>query len=183
MFRRSAPLITAAVLVGLGLGWILHRPPLAVEHAPAQLPAIGLQQASIVLRHRGEKQAEVRADWVEVSRDLRYVMFGGNPAIVVFSAGEDIFRIHGGRIVLDRHTSDVTVHGPVEVASPRGGYLRAGAASWINAMQRLVFEQGVTMTLDDQELTAEQVTIDVGQQVLNFSGGVDVAFYLEGAKP
>ena len=171
-----------ALAIGLAVGLMLNRPN-AVERMPAQFPAISLRQASIFLRHHGQKQAELYADRVEVSRDLRYATFTGNPTAVVFDVGREILRIRGSRIVLDRHSSDVTVHGPVEVVTPQGGRVSAGTAHWSNVTQQLVFQQAVRMALGDQELMAEELTIDVGNQVLDLSGGVDIAFRVESAKP
>ncbi len=185
MFRRSAlPAVAiAALVVGLALGWSLRRPPQPATPRPAQLPAIGLHQATIVLRHQGARQAEVHADRVEVSRDLRYATFSGTPTAIVFSDGRDAFRVRGSSIVLDRQTSNVLVQGPVEVTSARGERLTAGTVRWLNAARQLVFQDRVMMTAGDQELVAEELTIDVGQQTLDFSGGVDVAFRLESVKP
>jgi len=39
------------------------------------------------------------------------------------------------------------------------------------------------MAQGDEELAAEQLTLDIAAQVLDLSGGADVAFRLEGAKP
>ena len=184
MSHRSLVLTVAggALAIGLAVGLMLNRPN-AVEQTPAQFPAISLYQASIFLRHHGQKQAELHSERVEVSRDLRYATFTGNPTAVVFEAGREVLRIRGSRIVLDRQTNDVTVHGPVEVITAQGGRLSAGTAQWSNVAQQIVFQQAVMMALGDQELTAEQLTIDVGNQVLDLSGGVDIAFHMEGAKP
>jgi LPS export ABC transporter protein LptC len=144
--------------------------------------AIGLHQASIVVRRQGERQAEVRAERVSVSRDLRFATFSGAPRITVFSQEREAFRVRGSRIVLDRQTGDVSVQGPVEVVSARGERLMAGSARWIDATQHLVFEQRVTMAAGDQEVVAEQLTIDVRERTLDFSGAVEVAFRLRGMK-
>ncbi len=184
MSHRSLALTVAgvALAIGLAVGLMLNRPN-AVEQTPAQFPAISMQQASIFLRHHGQKQAELHSARVEVSRDLRYVTFTGNPTAVVFEAGREVLRIRGSRIVLDRRTNDVTVLGPVEVVTAQGGRVSAGTAHWSNVAQQMVFQQTVMMALGDQELTAELLTIDVGNQVLDLSGGVDIAFHMEGAKP
>jgi LPS export ABC transporter protein LptC len=185
MFRRNAVPTgaIAALLFGLAVGWSLRHPPQPAAQQPTQFAAIGLHQASIVVRHQGEKQAEVRAERVEVSRDFRYATFSGIPTITVFSEGHEAFHVSGGRIVLDRQTDDVVVQGPVEVTSMRGERLMAGTARWTNATQQLVFEQHVTMAVGDQELIAEQLAIDVRQQTMDFSGAVDVAFRLNGVRP
>jgi LPS export ABC transporter protein LptC len=188
MFRHNAvptaaTAATAALLFALAVGWSLRHPPQPDAQELTQFAAIGLHQASIVVRHEGERQAEVRAERVEVSRDLRYATFSGIPTITMFSQDREAFRVRGSRIVLDRQTGDVVVQGPVEVASMRGERLMAGAASWTNAAQQLVFEQHVTMTAGDQELIAEQLAIDVRQQTMDFSGAVDVAFRLNDVRP
>src|SRR5256885_5230713 len=84
MSGRKLVLTVAGVAlpVGVALGMMLQRPH-AVERTSGQLPAITLRGASIVLRHHGQKQAEVRADRVEVSRDLRYATFTGSPTVAV----------------------------------------------------------------------------------------------------
>ena len=104
MSGRKLVLTVAGVAlpVGVALGMMLQRPH-AVEQTPGQPPAITLRGASIVLRHHGQKQAEVRADRVEVSRDLRYATFTGNPTVAVFDAGREVLRVRGTSIVLDRH--------------------------------------------------------------------------------
>jgi LPS export ABC transporter protein LptC len=184
MFRRNVvpTVVVAALLFGLVLSWSLRHSPHQVEQHLTEFAAIGLHQASIVVRHQGERQAEVHAERVTVSRDLRYATFSGAPRIIAFSQGREVFRVRGSRIVLDRQTGDVSVQGPVEVVSARGERLMAGTGRWIDATQRLVFEQHVTMEVGDQEVVAEQLTIDVRQWTLDFSGAVDVAFRLKGVK-
>lgn len=180
--RTLIPVV--ALLAGAVVGWAMRQPPAREpERATLSPVAISLKQAGIVLRHQGQTQAEVRADRVEVNRDMRQVTFAGNPTVVVFNQGEEPLEIHGRKILFDRQTSDVTVQGPVELVSVRGHRLTAGIARWVQATQQLIFEQGVTMTLDDQKLQAEQLTINLGQQVFEFSGRVDIAFRLGGAEP
>jgi LPS export ABC transporter protein LptC len=184
MFRHKAvpSVVIAALLFAIGVGWSLRAPLQQGAQLP-QLPALSLHQASIVVRHQGERQAEVRAERVEVSRDLRYATFSGIPTITVFSQEHEAFYVRGSRIVLDRQTGDVAVQGPVEVASTQGERLVAGTARWTSAAEQLVFEQHVTMATSDQELVAEQLAIDVRQQTMDFSGAVDVAFRLKGVRP
>src|SRR5947209_3396801 len=69
MSHRSLVLTVAggALAIGLAVGLMLNRPN-AVEQTPAQFPAISLYQASIFLRHHGQKQAELHSERVEVSR-------------------------------------------------------------------------------------------------------------------
>ena len=93
-----------------------------------------------------------------------------------------MLRVRGTRIILDRQTSDVSVFGPVDVVTAQGGRLSAGEARWSNAAQQLV-AQRVVMAQGDEELAAEQLTLDIATQVLDLSGGADVAFRLGGAKP
>jgi LPS export ABC transporter protein LptC len=184
MFRPNAvlPAVIAALLLGLALGWSLQRSPHQAAQHLTEFAAIGLHQASIVVRHQGERQAEVKAERVTISRDLRYATFSGDPRITVFSEEREAFRVRGSRIVLDRQTGNVSVQGPVEVVSARGERLIAGSARWIDATQHLVFEQRVVMEAGDQEVVAEQLTIDVRQRTLDFSGSVDVAFRPKGVK-
>ena len=184
--RNSAPTVAiAALLFGFAVGWFLRHPPHPAAPQPTQFAAISLHQASIVVRHQGERQAEVRAESVEVSRDLRYATFSGIPTITVFSQGREAFYVGGSRIVLDRQTGDVVVQGPVEVASVRGEHLMAGTARWTNATQELAFERHVTLAAGagDQELVAERLAVDVRQQTMDFFGAVDVAFRLENVRP
>src|SRR2546426_12782755 len=103
MSGRKLVLTVAGVAlpVGVALGMMLQRPH-AVERTPGQLPAITLRGASIVLRHHGQKQAEVRADRVEGSRGLRYATFTGGPTGAVFAAGRAGSGVPGIRINLDR---------------------------------------------------------------------------------
>jgi LPS export ABC transporter protein LptC len=182
--HKAVPIVAiAAVLFAIAVGWSMRAPPQTGAQQPPQFVAIGLHQASIIVRHQGERQAEVRAERVEVSRDLRYVTFSGIPTITVFSQERGAFYVRGSRIVLDRQTGDVAVQGPVEVASTQGERLMAGTARWNSAAQQLVFEQRVTMATGDQELVAEQLAIDIRQETMDFSGAVDVAFRPKGVRP
>jgi lipopolysaccharide export system protein LptC len=185
MFGHKAVLTVAiaALLFAIAVGWSLRPLQQPGAQQPTQFLALGLHRASIVVRHQGERQAEVRAERVEVSRDLRYATFSGIPTITVFFQEREAFYVRGSRIVLDRQTGDVAVQGPVEVASMQGERLMAGTARWTSAEQQLIFEQRVTMATGDQELVAEQLAIDVRQQTMDFSGAVDVAFRLKGLSP
>src|SRR5947209_18024198 len=88
MSGRKLVLTVAGVAlpVGVALGMMLQRRH-AVERTAGQLPAIALRGASIALRHRGQQQAEVRADRAEVSRALRYASFRGSAIAAGFEAG------------------------------------------------------------------------------------------------
>src|SRR2546428_12836583 len=92
MSHRNLVLTVAgvALAIGLAVGLMLNGTN-AVEQTPAQFPAISLHQASIFLRHHGQKQAELHSERVEVSRDLRYATFTGKPTAVEGEAGREVY--------------------------------------------------------------------------------------------
>lgn len=184
MRRHRLAAILVALLVGVGLGWFLRRPPAGenVGLSP-QPPAIGLREAGIVLRHKGTKQAEVHAARAEVSRDLRYARFVGLANAVFYDNGAIALRFRTQEIIFDRRTNDLIVPGPLEITSPRGDRLLASEARWQHARGRLIFSKGVRMRVGDNEVQASRLVVDAGLRTFDLDGGVDIVFPLTGASP
>lgn len=176
--RLLLPVVT--LLAGIAVGWFLRHPPAAEDVRPAEPPAIGLRETNIVLRHKGVKQAEVQAEHVEVSRDLRYAVFRQIAQVVLYDKGRISLRLSSDDIILDRHTNDFVARGRVEITSPQGDRLVAPEAHWINAKQQMAFPKGVRMKLGDNEVEAPRLIVDTGLQIFDLEGGVDVTFHLRG---
>lgn len=183
-FKLAVPLLVA-LAVGIAVGRVWRAPPasLTTETQQAQPPAIGLRQASIVLRHKGAKQAEVRAASVAVSRDLRYAVFKRIEKVTLYDKGQVALLLNTGEIVLDRSTNDLVARGEVEIASPQGDQLWAPEARWVNATQRLEFPQGVRLKVGGAEVTASRLNVDTRLQVFELEGGVDITFQLPPRTP
>ncbi len=174
--------LVVSVLVALGLGaavtWSLRPPPAPEPATRREPPALSLRETSIVLRHNGEKQAEVNAAHVEVSRDLRYAVFTGIANAVLYDHGEISRWLRADQIVLDRWTNDLSIHGAIEITSPQGDRLVAPEAQWINAQQHLIFPQGVQLKIGGSVVQAARLTVDTALQTFDLDGGVDVTFHL-----
>ncbi|MEX0765882.1 MAG: LPS export ABC transporter periplasmic protein LptC [bacterium] len=186
-FKVIVPLLVV-LAIGIVIGRVWRDPPASPtpqtqQAQPAQPPAIGLRQASIVLRHKGTKQAEVKAASVAVSRDLRYAVFKRIEKVTLYDKGQVALLLSTGEIVLDRTTNDLVARGEVEIASPQGDQLWAPEARWVNATQRLEFPQGVRLKVGGTEVTASRLNVDTRLQVFVLEGGVDITFQLPTARP
>jgi LPS export ABC transporter protein LptC len=186
--RRFRPL--AFILIALAVGIVVGRvwraappTPATQEAQPRGAPAIGLRQASIILRHKGAKQAEVSAASVSVSRDLRYAVFKRIDKVTLYDQGKAALSLRTGEITLDRATNDLVARGEVEIASPQGDQLWAPEARWVNATQRLVFPQGVRLKVGGAEVIASRLNVDTRLQVFELEGGVDITFNLPARTP
>ena len=183
-FRLVTPLVVT-VAVCLLAGWYVWRRPV-LEQRPTVLSApaaIGLGKAELVLRHKGEKQAEVLAERVEVSRDLQYATFKGIPRAILYDRGQASLRLRADEIVLNRQTNDLLVRGDIEISSPQGDQLRAPEARWVAARQRLVFQRGIWLKIAESEVRASRLVVDLGLQSLELEGRVDVTFRIKGGVP
>ena len=187
-FKVVVPLLVV-LAIGIVIGRVWRYPPPASptpqtqQAQPTQPPAIGLRQASIVLRHKGTKQAEVKAASVAVSRDLRYAVFKRIEKVTLYDKGQLALLLSTGEIVLDRTTNDLVARGEVAIASPQGDQLWAPEARWVNATQRLEFPQGVRLKVGGAEVTASRLSVDTRLQVFVLEGGVDITFQLPTARP
>jgi len=127
---RGGILIALALLMAGTAVWLLIVPePGRVGRSPGT-PSIGLRHAAITLRQRGEKQAEIAADRVEVSADGRTATFAGSPRARVFVGGRSALVLTADRVELDRATSDVRVEGGIRITTSRGETITAPRASW-----------------------------------------------------
>lgn len=185
MPRLSPIAIFVAALVGVsGLFWIARREPGPSPDRQAPAPhAIEGRAAKIVLRHQGEKQVEVTAGRVEVSRDLYQARFQDAMSAIVYDRGEISARIRADELVLDRQTNDFVVKGRIELTSAAGDRLVASEARWLHNKQRLLFTSGVWLRVGESEIGAAQLTVDAGLRVFELSGDVDITFPLKGAGP
>ena len=118
--RRHVVLIALALIMAGAAAWLFFVPePGRVGRSPAT-PSVGLRHAAITLRQRGQKQAEIVADRVEVSADGRTATFAGSPRARVFVGGRTALVLTADRVELDRVTSDVRVEGGIQITTARG---------------------------------------------------------------
>lgn len=119
----------ALLAAAAGAWWIVRADRPDAERAPEPM-SMRVSQATIVLRHRGVKQAEIAADRVEVSADRRTTTFVGGARTVFFNGTAPAVTATGGRVVLDRAAQSVRVEGGLRITTARGETLTAQAASW-----------------------------------------------------
>lgn len=183
MRRWKALILLLTLLVAAGVGgWLARRP----IHFPApksiQGPAISLQSGSIVLRHKGEKVAEIGASSVKVSRDLRFATLRGIGYAVFYRERQVALRVNADEIILDRQTGDVAARGHLEMTSPQGWRLWSTEARWVQADSRLVLSRGVRLRVGRNEVRALRLFVNTAAQTLEMEGGVDVTFDLKEAR-
>ena len=185
--RRSllaAVLVAAGVTIALG---ILTRREDVVPPAPAVIapaPAtIDLHGTTLVLRHQGQKQAEVRAGRVEVSGDLRYAAFQDIARAILYDRGKPALSVRANEIVLDRQTSDLRARGGLVLTAPHGYRLTAPEGVWVAARRQLIFSAGMTIRGPDSVIQARYLVVDVGLQSFVLEGSVDMTFRLSGGTP
>ncbi len=180
--QRDRLVLSVVLVLGLGAAgtWALRQPSTPESATLRAPPALGLRETNIVLRHNAEKQAEVNAAHVEVSRDLRYAVFTGIANAVLYDHGEISRWLHADQIVLDRWTNDLSIHGAIEITSPQGDRLVAPEAQWINAQHHLIFPQGVQLKISGNVVKAPRLTVDTALQTFDLDGGVEVTFRLGG---
>ena len=181
-------LIGGALAAAAGLGWRGRSTPAPSERpgAPrAMVPrvSVGLEDATIVLRHQGVRQAEIHARRVTVSADHRLARFVGITRATVYDEAGEPLRVSAGEILLDRETNDFQIRGPVVITSSRGYRLTAPEAEWHHARQQVVFPRGVEVRHGSQKLQARRLVVDAGLTTFDLSGGVDIVFQLEGMRP
>lgn len=152
--RRHLILVVLAVVVAGTAAWLLLVPePGRGGRSPAT-PSVGLRRAAITLRHRGQKQAEIAADRVEVSADGRTATFAGSPRAQVFVGGRAALTLTADRVEFDRATSDVRVDGGIVITTSRGEVITAPRGTWEQATGVLDLLDGVEVRfpVDSQRL-------------------------------
>lgn len=175
--------VAAVLLVAAALAWRAGGAPDPAVRAPAPRVSIALKEASIVLRQRGTRQAELRARRVSVSADLRTATFSEITQATVYDQAGNALHVRAAQIVLDRPTSDMRIRGPLVITSPRGIRLTAPEARWHHARQELIFPRGVQVRQGAQQLQAGRLVVDAALTRFELSGGVDIVFRLEGMRP
>jgi len=185
----ALPVLTLVFLmVGGAIGAHLRatRPP-APPPAPAAVtpvrPAADLQDAALVVRHRGQKQLALSAERVSVSPDLRYATFAGIAQVVLYQDGQVALRLSAAGITLDRQSNNLVVRGPLEITAEDGYRLRAPRAAWDAERRTLTFPGGIEMATAGATIRAGRLTVDVSSRSLLLDGGVDIAFTVAGGGP
>jgi lipopolysaccharide transport protein LptA len=177
----------AAVVLGLAaataLTWWLARVELIVPERPPDPVSVRVRQATIVVRHRGTRQAEIAADRVDVSADRRLTTFEGKTRAVFYEGGAPAVTATGGRIVLDRVTQSVRVDGGLRLTTPGGETLTARNASWNQESRVIELSGDVTAqavappaagssTPGMGQLRADHIRYDTRTRVITASGNV-----------
>ncbi|HEU5299259.1 MAG TPA: LPS export ABC transporter periplasmic protein LptC [bacterium] len=183
---RARLLVAVVLLLGGAAGVVLWLRPVPVPAPAAGGPpqiSLGLREGAIVLRHKGVKQAEIRARRVIVSADLHYARLTDIARATIYDKGTPAFELAAREIVMDRRTSDLEIQGPVVVTTTQGYELTAPAARWHHARQQVVFPRGVRITRGPDEIRAGSLVIDGALQTFDLSGGVDITFRLGEAPP
>ncbi len=128
--RRFTVVLFVGLLIAGTSAWLLLVPEPGRVARSSATPSVGLRNAGIVLRHRGEKQAQITAERVEVGADGRLTTFTGSPRAEVFVEGRSTMVLTADRVVLDRSTQDVRVEGSIRITTTRGEIISAPRASW-----------------------------------------------------
>ncbi len=136
--RLSAALVLALLGAGILVGKQVRRdhPTPALQHAVPSPAAIGAAQTTLIVRHLGQKQAEVHAGRVEVSGDFRYATFKGVAFAAFYDRGAETLRVSADEIIYARQTNDLLARGHLILTSPEGYRLSAPEARWAAAPQR-----------------------------------------------
>jgi hypothetical protein len=132
----------ALVLAG-GIAWLVVAPePGRLGRAPST-PSVGLRGAAITLRHRGQRQAEIAAERIEVSADGRTAtLMGASRARLFLEDGQELV-LTAQHLVFDRQTADVRAEGGIVIATSRGEIITAPRASWTQGTGVLHLLDGV----------------------------------------
>lgn len=182
-------MITFLVLAVAGGAWFVRRPAPAERPILSSQPAMRIRQTAIILRHRGEKQVELRADRVEVSRDLNRVVLTGIANAVIYDAGSVASQVRADAIVLDRRTDDFSAQGHIEVSGlPRdgrsvpsstgqlqqvgAGRLHADRIRYLARDKVFIAEGNVLLVLGDVEIRAQRLRLERVPQIAYLSGDV-----------
>lgn len=136
----------AVVLIASGSAWWLLRPDPVPFEPPGQRVAVRVRDATVVLRRRGARQAEITAGRIEVSLDRSTTTFSGGPRAVFYAGTGPALEARGGRIVLDRVRREVRVDGGLRIRTARGETLAARAAVWREATGTIDLQGDVLVT-------------------------------------
>lgn len=167
-----------SALLGLGFWWATQGqlPPAPSQTAgPVQLQAEG---ARVVVRHRGQKQVELRAERARVSPDFRRAQLEGVRRAQVLRDGRPYLWVRADRVVFDRVTQNFEATGDVEVTSPGGDWLRASYMVYRNDRAVLAFPRGVEFQLGGHRARARTLRLFVLDQTVEMEGDVDVVLDL-----
>jgi len=182
--RAVVILIAGTFLAGVAFAaWRWAAPGQIDQALPRPTVSVGLSGGSIVLRHRGVKQAEIRAGRVIVTTDLRYARLSDITQATFFDQGKAALWVTAREIVMDRQSSDLEIHGPVSIRSAEGQRLTAPEAKWQHALQRVIFPAGVHITFEGQDIRAGTLVVDTALRVFDLTEGVDIAFRLKSDTP
>jgi lipopolysaccharide export system protein LptC len=122
--------VLGILLIIAAAAWEMAAPERGGPEGRPEPVAVRVSEATIVLRDRGAKQAEIAADRVELSADRQTTTFTGQPRAVIYIGGVRAMTATGGRIVLQRQGQAVKVEGGLRIVTEHGETLSARTATW-----------------------------------------------------
>jgi len=101
----------------------------------------------------------------------------------LFNKGEVEYTLDADQIVYLKETKDIKLKGNVRLDKLDGEEIRTEKLDWLDKRKEFVTDDNVKVTLDDGELFAKKMRMDVENDIIDFSGNVEMEFDLKGDDP
>ncbi len=135
--------------------------------------------------HKGEKQWEIKARFVEVSKDKRITNFKQITEGIFFQEGKPVLYFQADEAKYNSGTLDLEIKGKIKLSSlpeaeKKGVVLTTEELCWLAKERRLVSKGKVKLTSANNTLEGDYLIADAKLEGVEIKGNVKGRFDLEG---
>lgn len=126
--------------------------------------------------HKGKKQWQIKAEYVEVSKDRRITTFHKIISGYFYKDKKEVLIFKGEKAVYDSLTSNLEISGNIEIVSKENLILNTSYLFWDANKKILKTSAKVTLTFENNILTASSLVADEEMEIIDLK---DVFISLE----
>lgn len=140
----------------------------------------------VITYNNGDKRWDITANQILIPKDedkkketeviLKDIQKGE-----LFNKGEVEYTLDAEEIVYFKGSKDIKLKGNIRLDKVDGEEIRTEKLDWLDKRKEFVTDNDVKVTLDDGELFAKKMRMDVENDIIDFSGNVEMEFELKGA--
>lgn len=139
----------------------------------------------VITYNNGDKRWDITANQILIPKDedkkketeviLKDIQKGE-----LFNKGEVEYTLDAEEIVYFKGSKDIKLKGNIRLDKVDGEEIRTEKLDWLDKRKEFVTDNDVKVTLDDGELFAKKMRMDVENDIIDFSGNVEMEFELKG---
>ncbi|OCL25619.1 LPS export ABC transporter periplasmic protein LptC [Orenia metallireducens] len=140
----------------------------------------------VITYNKGDKRWDITANQIlipksEDKKKENEVILKDIQKGELFNKGEVEYTLDAEEIIYFKGTKDIKLKGNIRLDKVDGEEIKTEELDWLDKRKEFVTDTNVKVTLDDGELFAKKMRMDVENNIIDFSGEVEMEFNLKGA--